>query len=92
MSKLFEQTVSDADSTEEYLTKAFENSKYELKRLNDENLKVQNAQVPGQQIARTDGLVLDEDGEAVIDDEEIYARLLLDSEDGVKVWVKNVAN
>lgn len=93
MSKLFEQTVSNADSTEEYLIKAFNQSEYKLERLNKENLKVQNAQVPGQLIARSGGRVLDNNGEVVIDNEEIYARLLLDdSDDGVTVWVKDVNN
>lgn len=91
MSKLFKQTVRESDSTEEYLIRAFKKSEYKLEDLDEKNLKVKNAQAPGQMIVQVEGRVINDKGEVVIQNEEIYARLLLDdSEDGVGVWVKDV--
>ena len=90
MSELIRITVKDADSTEEYLIKAFEKSKYKIKNLDPDDIKVQNAQRPGQLIARGEGTVEDQDGNVIIKNKEIYSRLLLNEKDeGVVVYVRD---
>lgn len=89
MDGLIKEQIKDADSTEEYLTKAFSRSEYTLKDLDEEDIRVQNAQAPAQLIVRGNGRVLDDEQNEIIEDKEIYARLLLDEvDDGVVVWVK----
>lgn len=88
MKRIIKEEVKEAESGEENLFLAFEKSNYELRDCDKSDFRVQMDEVPAQLIVRGEGTVLNEDGEKVIDSDEIYGKLLLNEiDDGVVVIV-----
>jgi|APHM01.1.fsa_nt_gi hypothetical protein len=88
MKEIIRETVRGAESGEENLFLAFEKSNYELRNCDESDFRVQMDEIPAQLIVRGEGTVLDEEGEKVIDSDEVYGKLLLNEvDDGIVVVV-----
>lgn len=88
MKRIIKEEVKEAESGEENLFLAFEKSNYKLRDCDKSDFRVQMDEVPAQLIVRGEGTVLNEDGEKIIDSDEIYGKLLLNEiDDGVVVIV-----
>lgn len=64
-------------SAAEHLFEAFEGSEYKLTDCERADFSVQNHESPGQLLIRGPGTVRNAAGEAVLDTDEVFARLLL---------------